>query len=188
MKVEYPYLSQFPSLKHGFFESSAEILESQRDQAMNRMAGCLIPLQTLKQVHGDKVIVVNEILNEEQEGDGLVTNVKGIALGVQTADCGPIVFYDPLAEVIGTCHAGWRGAKAGILQATINAMEDLGAKRSRIYATLGPTIQQIDYEVGPEFPELIGEAYETYFLPSQKMVTTILTYLTIFVYSFIVKD
>lgn len=168
MHVKCPYLSQFPSLKHGFFESSSKILDSQKEQAMNAMAGCSLPLQTLKQVHGDKVIVINEFTDKELEGDGLVTNIRGIALGIQTADCGPVLFYDPQVEVIGACHAGWRGAKAGILQATLQAMIELGAKRSRIYATLGPTIQQKNYEVGPEFPELIGEPYDTYFLPSLK--------------------
>ena len=167
MKIICPYLSQFPSLKHAFFESTPE-LPSRHSQDMEEMAGCSLPLITLNQIHGDKVIQITDPRNEEQKGDGLVTQVKGIALGILTADCGPVLFYDPDAEVIGACHAGWRGAKAGILQETLTAMEKLGAKRSKIFATLGPTIQQKNYEVGPEFPDLIGETYETYFYLSEK--------------------
>lgn len=168
MKVECPNLSQFPSLRHGFFEAHSHPLSCWRDEAMEIMTSRPIPLLTLKQVHGNKVISVTELREDKHEGDGLVTAVKGIALGILTADCGPLLFYDPIAEVIGACHAGWRGAKSGILQATLKAMEELGAKRSRIYAALGPTIQQENYEVGPEFPDLINERYETYFYPSEK--------------------
>lgn len=168
MKVECSYLSQFSGLKHGFFESLSDVIPLEREQAITDMVGHPLPLVTLKQVHGNKVISVTELWEGVREGDGLVTAVKGIALGILTADCGPVLFYDPIAEVSGACHAGWRGAKAGILQATLKAMEELGAQRSRIYATLGPTIQQQDYEVGPEFPDLINEPYESYFYSSVK--------------------
>lgn len=168
MKLACPYLSQFPCLKHAFFEADPHILTSNRSQAMEAMASRALSLITLKQMHGDKVIDVTKYTDNEKEGDGLVTCIKGIALGILTADCGPALFYDPKAKVIGASHAGWRGARAGILQKTLLAMEKLGAKRSQIYATLGPTIQQKHYEVGPEFPDLIGEVYETYFLPSEK--------------------
>lgn len=168
MKVECPCLSQFSSLRYAFFKALPQPLSFQCNQAMEVMAGHPLPLVTLKQVHGNKVIPVTELWDEEKEGDGLVTAVKGIALGILTADCGPVLFYDPVAQVAGACHAGWRGAKGGILQATIKAMEELGARRSHIYATLGPTIRQENYEVGPEFPDLINEPYETYFYPSEK--------------------
>ncbi len=163
-----PYLSQFSSLAHGFFEANPYILTTQRDQAMKEMTGFPCPLITLKQVHGNKVLRLTEWGNEKKEGDGLVTNIRRIALGILTADCGPVLFYDPIAAVIGACHAGWRGAKGEILRATLTALEEIGAKRSQIYATLGPTIQQKNYEVGPEFPDLINEPYETYFYPSKK--------------------
>jgi len=168
MKIKCPYLSQFPSLKHGFFEAVPETLSSERTQAMTALAGRLLPMARLKQVHGCKVIHITDLCDQEKEGDGLVTTLKGISLWVSTADCGPVLFYDPVAEVIGACHAGWRGAKGGILQATLDSMEAMGAKRSQIYATLGPTIQQENYEVGPEFPDLINEPYELYFYPSEK--------------------
>lgn len=167
MKIQCPYLSQFSSVKHAFFEADSELLSSRRDWGMKMMTGSFLPLITLNQVHGTKVIRI-EGLEGEQEADGLVTKIKGIALGVLTADCGPVLFYDPIAEVIGACHAGWRGARQGIVQATLTEMEELGAKRTQIYATLGPTIQQVNYEVGPEFPELISEVYEHYFYPSMR--------------------
>ena len=168
MRIECPFLSQLFCLKHGFFEANSDILTTARDQAMEAMAGSIIPLVTLKQVHGNKVIHVTQPLTKETEGDGLVTRVKGIALGILTADCGPLLFYDPVAGVIGACHAGWRGARDGIIQATLRAMEEEGGVRSQIYATLGPTIQQMSYEVGPEFPALFQEPYDTYFRPADK--------------------
>jgi YfiH family protein len=168
MKIEDSALTQFPHIKHGFFEAHSDPILSRKQVNMIAMAGQDLPLVTLKQVHGTHVIPVTEPLKNHPEGDGLVTNVRGIALGILTADCGPVLFYDPAAEVIGACHAGWRGAQAGILHATLKAMETLGAKPSQTCATLGPTIQQQNYEVGPEFPDLIGEIYEIYFYPSEK--------------------
>lgn len=168
MKIECPSLSQFPYLKHAFFEIDPDILTTNRNQAMEVLAGQTLPLVTLKQVHGNHVVPVTEPFIEEIEGDGLVSRTKGIALGILSADCGPILFYDPLTQVIGACHAGWRGAKDGIIQATLKAMEELGAVRSHIYATLGPTIQQMSYEVGPEFPSYFQEVDKLYFYPSPK--------------------
>ena len=80
-----------------------------------------------------------------------MTNQPQIALGVLTADCGPVLFADPYARVIGTAHAGWQGAFGGICAATVDTMEQLGAKRTQIHAAIGPCIAQQSYEVGPEF-------------------------------------
>ena len=168
MILTCPYLSQFSSLKHAYFEADPVIMSGSYDQAIKAMAGRPLPLVILKQVHGNHVIRLSDLKDVGKEGDGLVANAKGVALGILTADCGPVLFYDPEAHVIGACHAGWRGAKAGILQETLDAMEEMGASRSRIYATLGPTIQQDNYEVGPEFPDLINVPYDTYFYPSEK--------------------
>jgi YfiH family protein len=85
--------------------------------------------------------------------DAIVTRTPGLAVGVATADCGPLLFADADATVIGAAHAGWRGALTGVVDATIAAMEKLGADRKRISAVLGPTIRQRNYEVGPEFVE-----------------------------------
>ena len=168
MPLYCPHLSQFPRIKHAFFEEDREPLQTRGPRVMEALVGSPIPLITLKQVHGTTVLHVTEPWKDLREGDGLVTTLPRIALGVETADCGPVLFYDPQAQVIGACHAGWKGARAGIIQATLQAMEDLGATRSQIHATLGPTIQHQDYEVGPEFPDLIGESYDTYFYPAQK--------------------
>src|SRR3546814_8829334 len=82
----------------------------------------------------------------------MVTRRAGVSLGILTADCGPVLFADAEAKVIGAAHAGWRGALTGVLEATVEAMETLGARRGRIVAALGPCIAQRSYEVGPEFP------------------------------------
>jgi hypothetical protein len=90
--------------------------------------------------------------------DGLVTDVPGLALGVTGADCGMILFADAKARIVGACHAGWKGAFTGVLEATLSAMEALGAKRDEITAVLGPTIGAQSYEVGPEFVARFAEA------------------------------
>jgi len=101
----------------------------------------------------------------------MVTNVPGIAIGALSADCGPVLFADHEAGVIGSAHAGWRGAFTGVLENTIEAMIELGAKRENIVAVLGPTIGPENYEVGPEFyAEFTGKdvSYDKYFQPSGK--------------------
>jgi YfiH family protein len=161
MKTECPFLSEFPSLKHAFFNScwTENITEFTQDTS---------PLVTLTQVHSTRVVSITDPCKNYPKGDALVTNLKGVPLGVFTADCGPILFHDPKAHIIGACHAGWKGAKAGIVSETIKAMVALGSNRAHIYATLGPTIQHHHYEVGPEFPDVIGEPYNLYFYPSPR--------------------
>ena len=111
---------------------------------------------TSHQVHSADVIEVTAPwpLSDRPKVDGIVTRSKGIALGVLTADCGPVLFADATAGVVGACHAGWKGALNGVTEATIAAMEKLGANRQHIVAVLGPTISKSNYEVGPEFPKL----------------------------------
>jgi len=106
------------------------------------------------QIHSSTVVTVthNWLADDRPQADALVTNKKGFALGILTADCGPILFADVGAGVIGAAHAGWRGALSGILDNTLDAMETLGASRKSIHAALGPCIWQKSYEVGPEFP------------------------------------
>jgi YfiH family protein len=84
-------------------------------------------------------------------GDAMATAVPGIALGILSADCAPVLFADAEAGVIGAAHAGWKGAMGGVVEAAIAAMEKLGARRARIQAAIGPCIAQANYEVGPEF-------------------------------------
>lgn len=103
------------------------------------------------QVHSAEVLTVSEAPAVAVRADALVTATPGIALSVLTADCQPVLMADPEARVIGAAHAGWKGAVAGILEATVNAMAALGADPARICAVIGPTISQRAYEVGPEF-------------------------------------
>ncbi len=91
------------------------------------------------------------IADKRPRADAIVTKVPGLAVGASTADCGPVLFADAHAGVIGAAHAGWRGALGGVLEATLDAMESLGASRHRVVAALGPMIRQDNYEVGAEF-------------------------------------
>ncbi|MHA7777031.1 peptidoglycan editing factor PgeF [Roseibium sp. M-1] len=107
------------------------------------------------QIHSPDVIAVTGpwVKDAERKADALVTATPGVAIGISTADCGPVLFADPQARVVGAAHSGWKGAVTGVLQNTVSAMEALGASRGNIVAVLGPTISQQAYEVGPEFRE-----------------------------------
>ncbi len=159
-------------IRHGFFTRSGGVSEglyaslncgvgSQDDQArvMENRARVTATLgiaadrlATPYQVHGTDAVVVETVWAPGQgpKADAVVTQRPGVALGVGTADCGPILLAEPHARVIAAAHAGWRGALAGIAEAAIAAMETLGARRERIVAVLGPSISQANYEVGPE--------------------------------------
>lgn len=160
-------------IRHGFFTRQGGVSEgiyaslngglgsSDDSQAVmenrQRMADWLevIPdrFLSLWQIHSAEVVSVTEPWSQttRPKADGMVTNQAGLALAIATADCGPVLFADADHRVIGACHAGWKGAFTGILEATIAAMEALGAKREQIRAVLGPTISAQAYEVGPEF-------------------------------------
>ncbi len=108
---------------------------------------------TLYQVHSATALVVDKPVSREDlpKADALVTKTRGLAIGVLTADCTPVLFADAQAKVVGAAHAGWRGALGGVLEATVEAMESIGAQRKHIRAAIGPCISQRSYEVGPEF-------------------------------------
>jgi len=113
-------------------------------------------LVTLHQVHSADVVVLSEPIPAGSiKADAMVTKTPGIALGVQSADCQPVLFLDRDAGVIGAAHAGWKGALAGVLGVTVDAMIGIGAVRENISAVIGPTISQTAYEVGPEFREQV---------------------------------
>jgi hypothetical protein len=105
------------------------------------------------QIHSPVVVTVDAPweVDARPKADAIVTRTSGLAIAVSTADCGPVLFADAEAGVIGAAHAGWRGALSGVAEAIIAAMERYGASRSRIVAALGPMIRQQNYEVGPEF-------------------------------------
>jgi YfiH family protein len=111
-------------------------------------------LFTAYQIHSPDVLVVDAPWpgDDRPRVDAMVTKQLGITLGVLSADCVQVLFADPDAGIIGAAHAGWRGAVTGVLQATVKAMVDLGAKVERIRAAIGPCIGAASYEVGPEFP------------------------------------
>ena len=103
------------------------------------------------QVHSADVAAVTGPLSKEVKADALVTATPGVAISVLTADCQPVLFADQNAGVVGAAHAGWKGALDGVLEATVQKMETLGAARASIAAVIGPSISQRNYEVGPEF-------------------------------------
>jgi polyphenol oxidase len=171
--LESPALSGLPGIRHAFFTRAGGVSDGlyaslnggigSDDAPANvaenraRMAAALdvAPdwLLTAYQVHSPEVVTVEAPwhANERPRADAMVTRTPGLAIGVTTADCGPVLFADARAGVIGAAHAGWRGAFTGVLEATIAAMEKLGAGQERIVAVLGPTISQPNYEIGPEF-------------------------------------
>lgn len=107
------------------------------------------------QIHSPDVAIADGSWTQatRPRADAVVTREPKLAIGVSTADCGPLLFADAEAGVVGAAHAGWRGAFTGVIEATVAAMEKLGADRGRITAALGPTISQANYQVGPEFIE-----------------------------------
>ena len=124
-----------------------------RGRAMARIGLSGEALATTYQVHGTAVQVVEDAGSPETraEADAMVSRTPGIALGILTADCAPVLFADRSARVIGAAHAGWRGALSGVLEATVAAMERLGARAGGVVAGVGPCIAQDSYRVGPEF-------------------------------------
>jgi YfiH family protein len=173
--IQASSLSASPNIRHAFFTREGGVSDGiyaslnggigSRDapekvrENRARMAQALgvapTHLVSCYQIHSPDVIVATEPWTRENapRADAIVTRVPKLAIGVSTADCGPILFADAQAGVVGAAHAGWKGALTGVLEATIVAMEKLGAERSRIGAALGPMIRQPNYEVGAEFVE-----------------------------------
>jgi YfiH family protein len=191
--IQAPTFSGFPNIRHAFFTREGGVSEGiyaslnggigSRDapekvrENRARMAAALgvapTHLVTCYQIHSPDVIVATEPWTRENSprADAIVTKVPGLAIGISTADCGPILFADDEAHVIGAAHAGWKGALTGVLEATVVAMEKLGAARSRIRAAIGPLIRQPNYEVGPEFVDRFKAAdatYERFFKPAAR--------------------
>jgi YfiH family protein len=117
-------------------------------------------LVTLHQVHSATAIAVTEPFPDDARppADGMATDRPGLALGILTADCAPVLFADAEAGVIGAAHAGWKGALGGVVEATVAQMERLGAQRSRIAAAVGPCIARRSYEVDDPFFQRFSEA------------------------------
>ena len=162
----------FASLNCGFGSGDvAETVARNRAIATERLGLPPDRLVTCYQVHSTTVATVEKPWQHSvaPRADGLVAGVPGIALGILTADCAPILFADAVANVIGAAHGGWRGALGGIVEATLDRMEALGAERARIRAGIGPCIVQTSYEVGPDFPQPFfahDPASAAYFAPA----------------------
>jgi YfiH family protein len=166
-----PSLDDLPRVRHGFFTRHGGVsrggyaslncgLGSRDDPAAveenrARVGGFLGArgLITAHQVHSATAVIVDQPRSADRRprADAIVTAMPGFAVAVLTADCAPVLYADVEAGVVGAAHAGWRGALGGILEATIAAMEGLGARRERTTAVVGPAIGQAAYEVGPEF-------------------------------------
>ncbi|MFO1188477.1 MAG: peptidoglycan editing factor PgeF [Alphaproteobacteria bacterium] len=190
-----PALARFHNLRHAFFsreggvseglyaslncgpgsrDNAAAVAENRR-RAMTRLGLGPDALVTVNQVHGTDVVTITDPRpagrRDRPRADALVTAQPGVALGILTADCAPVLFADAEAGVIGAAHAGWRGALDGVLDATVRHMTDIGAAPGRIIAAIGPCIGQASYEVGPEFIARFVAAQSTngaFFVPSSR--------------------
>jgi YfiH family protein len=164
----------FAGLNCGFGSADApEAVAENRSRAAETLGIPPTSLCTVYQIHSATVVTVDRPFgrSEAPQADAMVTRGSGIALGILTADCVPVLLADPQASVIGAAHAGWKGALGGVLDATLEAMEALGADRNRIAAALGPSIAQASYEVGPEFRaafEKADPATARFFVPSDR--------------------
>lgn len=120
-------------------------------------------LVRVKQVHGNRVVLADPEAPAPVEADGMVSDRPGLLLGIVTADCAPVLLADPVAEVIGAAHAGWRGALGGVLESTLEAMIALGARLADIRAAIGPAIAQPSYEVDDAFRAAFTDEDERFF-------------------------
>ncbi len=143
----------FAGLNCGYGSSDqTEAVTINRNRVADAMEVAPDALIGVHQVHSPTVLTVDAPINgSKPKADAVVTSTPGLALTILTADCQPVLFADSDAQVVGAAHAGWRGALDGVLEATLDAMEALGAKRESTVAVIGPTISQSAYEVGPEF-------------------------------------
>jgi YfiH family protein len=182
-----------PGLVHGFFgrgggvstgvyaslnggvgsRDAPQLVEENKTRMARRLGVAPERLLVPYQVHSAEALAVSEPWTAETRPrcDGLATRTRGLALGVTGADCGMLLFVDGEAGVIGAAHAGWKGALFGVIEATLSAMEGLGARRPEVRVALGPMIDAASYEVGPEFVErFVNEdpGFRRFFAPSPK--------------------
>ncbi len=142
----------FEGLNCGFGSSDQkDAVATNRARVAKAMDVEPLALVGVHQYHSADVVTVSEPSEARPKADAMVTSTPGLALSILTADCQPVLFADPQNRVIGAAHAGWGGALGGVLEATIDAMETLGAKRDTIQAVIGPCISQAAYEVGPDY-------------------------------------
>jgi hypothetical protein len=192
-RVEAPALAGLAGIRHAFFTRAGGVspglyaslnagvgsADDPHNVAANRarMAASLgvtaERFLTCYQIHSPDVVVADAPWDAQARprADAIVTSRPGLAIGISTADCGPVLFADPDARIVGAAHAGWRGALAGVTDATIAAMERLGAARARIVAAIGPMIRQPNYEVGPDLMDRFiaaDPANRQFFVPAAR--------------------
>jgi YfiH family protein len=191
--IQAETLKDCPRVRHGFFtrqggvsaglyaslncgygssDQPANVTENRR-RALATIGLPAEALATTYQIHSADVVDVTKPwpLDARPRVDAMVTTQPGIALGIGTADCAPVLLADPAAGVIGAAHAGWRGAVTGVVEAVVRRMVEHGAQPARIRAAVGPCIAQESYEVGPEFPApFLQQDPENrrFFLPSKR--------------------
>jgi YfiH family protein len=180
-RVRHAFFTRAGGVSEGLYDSlncgfgsgdNPDHVAANRSRALNRLGGDS-ELLTLYQVHSPDVVLVENPWQPDDapKADAQVTSRPGLALGVLTADCAPVLFADSQAGVIGAAHAGWKGAFAGVIESTVEAMTGLGAEASNITAAIGPCIQQESYEVGPEFRDRFLDgtpANRDFFAPSSR--------------------
>ena len=145
--------NQYESLNVGFGSNDKynHVLKN-REIVSSVLSQKGVKIVSLTQIHSAKIVTVTQNKTyQDHKADGIVTNTPNLAISIMSADCGPILFSDQNANIIGCCHAGWRGAFSGVISNTIKAMEKIGANKRNINAVLGPCISLNNYEVGIEF-------------------------------------
>ena len=164
----------YASLNCGY---GSEDLSQNIDENRARVAGFfeIAPSQLVNpyQIHSNKCEYISAPSQSPPKADAFVTDVPGLLLGILTADCAPILFYDPIARIVGAAHAGWQGAISGIIEATNGKMCEIGSRRENIIATIGPCIGKASYEVSEEyFEKFIAEAHDNtaFFTPNPNII------------------
>lgn len=178
--IQAPSLARSSRVRHGFFtraggvseglyaglncgpgsaDATANVAEN-RARVARHLGGSHPDVATLYQIHSADAVAIDTPIapDARPKADAVVTATPGLVIGVLTADCAPVLFADPDAGVVGAAHAGWKGAVGGILESTVAEMEKLGARRNRIIAAIGPAINQVSYEVGPDFEATLLES------------------------------
>lgn len=153
------------NIGHGADDETEAVAENRRRAVEAVLPGA--QLATVYQVHSPDVVEVHAPWPQQDRprADAMVTDRPGLLLGIVTADCAPVLFADRKAGVIGAAHAGWRGAHGGVLEATVEAMERLGARADRIAAAIGPAIGQASYEVDAAFRDNFTPEAKRFFAP-----------------------
>jgi YfiH family protein len=189
--LQDPNLSSILKIRHGFFtreggvsqgiyaslncgpgsKDDAAHIKENRNRACQKLGTTASALCTLEQVHSNDVMIIHAPFPDDQrpQADAMVSKTPGVVLGILTADCAPVLLADPINHVIGAAHAGWKGAFGGVVQATVQAMVELGAQAGSIVAAIGPCIAQRSYDVDLSFSKPFIERDPTngvYFVPS----------------------